>query len=1130
MQVAVGSDINAGVGSRMSETVVRNFTELRALRTSMPVATRFRSAKQFFHTQSIGREWARAWQKPLQSIQTTPNPTVLGWDTPDLVELLGYEIYSAPVNWVQVLALEQIVLAATVTGKYATARGALKQLEGMVGPSLWAENIQFFIHEHEQGWEAQKDLLIHRFKTAEEREDLQEIWYFISRKNERDSAADVFEADIHEIFTGRASNDLRRFLRMWLRPWLPPQLDDLRAHAAAATFLPLFDKFHALIFICRGIANLGELKRSPTRETFLFLAESTADTRLRTALAMTVMPELLHGLVDRTFIGLCDAYTTTRQAVAADLRRFLEEHTLATNAYELWMKAALREAIPLESIGSATFLDRVTSVLYRYGAHVEPVVRRVGDLHNIIKLYPDATVAAGLYGMLHAGVGASQGLSAPFASHLLASPVSPRELVHTTIPAEPVFEQIRARYPESASLVVQGYIQGRNELSIECRRLLPQSRRHYYAACRAERAGRLAEAFAEYRLTAKLLQASPAASPLDKLSAIRGAFRIAARAVKMKDALQVALSGFAANPEFVYSLEVKDYIERARILGSWAEFKNDPKLAIVASLYGLDSFKVYLFVKGTLRRMRVKLPSKIRPKQLAAKTRLMFWEKTCTSDVLSRIVDLATTDEIEQERMRLCELAIQMGSDNEEGLRREYSRLAYDQIVRTGLGWLDQSKLYVDVPAVLAKTAAELEDAYGNMQRYEVMAQRLKASLNAGRRNGRQEQETIIEACRIFSLREYTRIVETLGNTFVQDNSYGLDAYIGLYMRHGSFRNHLTAIFERHGLLDASSTDIPKGRRRSYSPLEAEAARFRDGVVKLLEDFRTNRLVATTEDQPKAAAFKIRLGASEIARGHARHRHPDCSLAEIQRDVLEGLWKQVSDCAHAVCCEALPELREEVLRYLDQLRVAAQQTLLNDEQRGRVLASIAACATDFQNELQETVAPWFKIADKRPELKHDLMTLGAIAVAQVQARHPKAKIHVPREGIATGTVRHENIYPFVEILNIFIENIYLHSGQAKTGIVNGKIYINQANGLLTLVVSNPVNGDTAAAVARMQSKLDGAGADDADIRRSGGTGLRKARKLLREDLGRRDCTFTPSLDGPGRVRLVVRFRAEGFLV
>lgn len=1133
IQPSAAGSARREIPARGGDPFVRTLEGLRKLRESPDVEGRYRTAKQFFHLHKEGAVFRNRWRPELTRLKFAPQSEFLGWSTAELIEFLCYELCASSIPLDNYILLEQEILGLLLRGKHDEVRDLLLKVNRLMGPSLWAENLAFFTEEQDKGWRAQKNLFLSRIKPAELDWAIGNFWIQISRKNERSASATVFVSDLKEEYPERGG-DVAGYeglhMRTWLCPWLKPTPGELRAHALVATSMPLIDKYHSVIYLCRALWPEKANRPSSLVECVRYFTRVTGDKRLISLFACLGEEAAVRAVFDAEFLELCDLYTLEKAPLADRLRSYITRHPHAVNAYELWLKAALREGLELPSRkGRPSFLSDIRRRLMIMGGYELPIGDRVSGIHRIVKRSPDATIAAGLYSLLHAAVGRSQQMPEPLDQRLLISPYSPRELgqLGQEGAGAKFLELFASEYPNSPALDVQRYITRPDfTLPATTAAAISPGRQLYYSACREEQQNHSVAALRLY----KSAFARKERSPLDQLSSLRGALRVATKLRHNPDALTLAITGFRTNQEFVYALDVGSFLDQASVF-DWRELKEEPNVAIVAAFYGLPVRKVYYFVKETLKKFKVSLPSELGPEHMPPETLLLFWERACSMDVLSLLIALRTTKQIEDERILLCEKSAALGNPSPE-LRRERNRLAYDQVVHSAMDWLHESRLFVDLDAVRQLVAAEVDDAYARMERFWFMSASVAARTKPGAAISGALTE-LAKECRHFGLREYQRIATALCNAFVCSPS-GLDANLGIYFRHGTFKNHLMALLVKHQLTPQTRFGQSIAPAPQEGALEAQLQGFRDYFNKVIEDFRVTKIVATTEltGEP-AAVFRIRFEEQMLLETYKRHMEVKASAAVVVEALLAELWRQLTVCAENMKTCELENLQHEIIAQLDKLQQSVQHCAQTPERKSRLNSKLAAFRADLQVEIGETIVRWFSTAPRRPALKHDLRTLCELAARFVRGHHPGTPLNLQTNYRCSGTVSSDYIPPFVETLHILLENAHDHSGYADVGVDVALEVVCSATEV-RLTMTNAVNesdGKTAAqAVAKINQKLTADEAEFSVLKDHRGTGLIRARKLIQQDMDRKHARIECVEPDRGLVRIIIIFDREGFLV
>ncbi|NQY26492.1 MAG: hypothetical protein HRT92_04865 [Piscirickettsiaceae bacterium] len=167
---------------------------------------------------------------------------------------------------------------------------------------------------------------------------------------------------------------------------------------------------------------------------------------------------------------------------------------------------------------------------------------------------------------------------------------------------------------------------------------------------------------------------------------------------------------------------------------------------------------------------------------------------------------LETTEDVQQERMKVMQLLMQHDQSNEMDYVASIKELTFDQTIRSGLKHIDQTRIFVNEGAIIRWAEKELmkeyerwiellrSDSYFSsnddfIRKYLVAPQSVSLYQELGKGNP-------IEANALL-----TTIIERLFERFVMDSNDGLDSYLSLRIRHGSLRGKILGPMEENKLL-----------------------------------------------------------------------------------------------------------------------------------------------------------------------------------------------------------------------------------------------------------------------------------------------------------------------------------------
>ncbi|PRD67641.1 hypothetical protein C6P61_15300 [Malikia spinosa] len=431
-----------------------------------------------------------------------------------------------------------------------------------------------------------------------------------------------------------------------------------------------------------------------------------------------------------------------------------------------------------------------------------------------------------------------------------------------------------------------------------------------------------------------------------------------------------------------------------------------------------------------------------------------------------------STAEVRVERMAVLQLLINWESSRESEYAEAIKMLTFDQTMQRGLEQIDRTRVFVNESAITRWAEKEVAQDYERWRRI--------AETSAGSR----EVDDLLRQYALAPSNDQTLaalakgkptaadamlmdMVDRLYQRFLFDPTDGLDTFLSLRIRHGSFKGTLLGPFEEQGLLFGTGSSYSDeafterwGDALKLPPLDMETLtsefqQFSKDVRGYIDDFVNERIQIGLPDKPRGAfqAQVLPLSARLLAVGLAE-RPP--TFSAFLGTAYFVFWKLVE--------LSLNELRTEILETLStQIRTRIEQLIQAVRGRGpRCLSLVTTLTTVSTTTISqcESVAEWFRlpktVEGEKVELKDaiDIATASTRNVyrafgAEVRVESlPSVRLPLTTNALATIT----------DCLFVAFENSWKHSGLGSAlDLVSVEASFDDASKVLTLCVRSKIS-------------------------------------------------------------------------
>lgn len=401
-----------------------------------------------------------------------------------------------------------------------------------------------------------------------------------------------------------------------------------------------------------------------------------------------------------------------------------------------------------------------------------------------------------------------------------------------------------------------------------------------------------------------------------------------------------------------------------------------------------------------------------------------------------------STAEVRTERMGVLQLLINWESSREAEYVKAIKELTFDQTMQRGLEQINCTRIFVNESAITRwaeKEVAQDYDRWRHLTESSAGSREMDDLLRQYASDPSNDQTLAA-----FSKGKPTAadailmdMVDRLYQRFLSDPTDGLDTFLSLRIRHGSFKGTLLGPLEEQGLIFGTGSSYPdeafterwgdslKLQPLGMETLRSEIKKFSKDVRKYIDDFVNERIQIGRHDKPMGA-FQAQippLFAKVLATGLAE-RPP--TFAAFLSTAYFVFWKLVE--------QPLNELRTEILETLSaQIRTRIDLLIQSVRSLGSNCLSLVTTLTTVSTTTMsqcESVAEWFRLPkggeEENVDLEDAIIIAGAStrnvyrafgAEVKVESR-PSVRLPLTTDALATIT----------DCLFVAFGNAWKHSG------------------------------------------------------------------------------------------------------
>jgi hypothetical protein len=510
---------------------------------------------------------------------------------------------------------------------------------------------------------------------------------------------------------------------------------------------------------------------------------------------------------------------------------------------------------------------------------------------------------------------------------------------------------------------------------------------------------------------------------------------------------------------------------------------------VIMHLYYGVSRDTYIAYDNFLFSHGVNKPSEFIKKHtnLHDKGTIMFLSHVCVQDVYFHSIYFESTDELETERIAICQKLIEIDPGRSSEYSDEIGILTQQSVVREGIRQVEQSKIYVDINGIKESGNQVL---FENFSRYKEFASfsdkkevafldvsdKLLAKL-LGRRQevggSIKESKSDQTEYQIWTrvkpgYKLFTELFYDIRNRFISSNEHGLDSYLSVRIRHGTLLGHLRRQFDSEQLI----TQKQIGSEDTYQPntywenmlrieedsntisIQKEFTELSRKVDLIINKLKDEYLQIKTEKKNKHGLFDYIFDEYDLTMLYKEHVTISMEYEDVLDLLFEYLWKRTDENLLRIRNVISNDLLNEFMDCLNSFENGARSLLPENYQTTELARSVANCRTNIQNELSN-LSLWFTLSQGKLIHKFNFQLAIDTSVKIINNTYPNG-IFNPTISVSGDINFDGKHFPaFIDILIILFNNIISHSGYQKHEI-DTDVNFKCGGELLVLDVTNSV--------------------------------------------------------------------------
>jgi len=495
-----------------------------------------------------------------------------------------------------------------------------------------------------------------------------------------------------------------------------------------------------------------------------------------------------------------------------------------------------------------------------------------------------------------------------------------------------------------------------------------------------------------------------------------------------------------------------------------------------------------------------------------------FLRNTCRESVLNQIRGLPSSLAVLEFRRAIVDHLALVDPSRAEEYRREAHQLSRRLLLSRRTREIESSKIFVDTEGIKKVMLVELEDLYERYRTYLVTSKSDDTTVAPAEPAKERALPSVSE---IMSLKLpddeakelLVQILERVRDEYLYGEDHGLDRYLSVRVRHGTLLRHVRKPLEAERLLISKQTNASIFLPNSYwgtalaaveqsilGEIYKRLLKFSDDFDKGVREIIGGWIQVATKKSGNAA-FVFSLPEPLVAAAASMFTEVGSLEEFLDRVLLEFgaiLDVQLGSLRSRLESEAKPRFEE----LLNSLRRDIQRLA----PRGEVAALVAAidrARVELANALGRAIQ-WFRRAPAAVREPLPMHEAAELAADLARLSLPNLEVDLRVEGFENAEFDGAVLITLVDLCFLFLENADKHSNVTSPRV---SLQFTRSEDLLVIRAENLANlrDDLPSIQAKLESLLAEltSGGPISGVNREGGSGLRKAAKIVKSAFGER---------------------------
>lgn len=1007
-------------------------------------------------------------------------------------------------------------------GRYDNAKKNLDYIEKNICVSIWSIENRLIIEDLSNGMEANKNE-VDRITSFNDNNFLKAIIQCISTRVEDSISLNRYRNFLNKIIDGDKS--IHSFFRYILDyPNVIGGETDLQEILYIQSGNSIIDIYLTYVNIVRILLlNIDEydLDYKRIEKNLCNLKEIIDDPRLDKiiyAISKDYSIKTFSGFEE--FIEICDEYTIGNYKKSINLiKEKILQHTDSVQVYEIYILSCINEEIEFENIYNEKSLGyRILNDMYNILTKNSDLQGSISNLLKILRMMGNNELSLQIYGFINKYCAHTTNALVSKIAEVSSYYLTPRFIkVYDDNRDKLIFlQELRKCFKNYETIDFYSDILKKNNLLDRNCDLL---RKKLYKTNSELEDGLYKQAIESYLdiMSNELREIKIEKYNFLFENILIKLYKAYIKNNQIEEAIDLIVDNYIKNKGYTYR------IDKSLVVNRLLETENLDLTNISIPLFyyindSKDKGNIFSAYDNYLFSMNIEKPSQIKKylNKIDKPKLIMFLNNICTLDIMEDSYFFENAEELENERILVCQLLIEIDEKNSEIYMKEIKQITEKIMIRKGIKRVDESKIFVDVAKIKDYLKDSIEETFN---RYIEISKMKKVYIEFDFMSIKDISNSI-EYVNIVpgNMNLFKEMFLEIRDYFISSNEYGLDSYLSTRIRHGTLLGQLRKTFEIYKLI--TSKEAKEDNRYGINEYWLEKLTFynedeKEKFNNILREF--SKRIDENITEVTSVWIKIKVSDNEIEKDRLfdyrifkedyNKYYKDMEFItdynEFINKVLEILFDITNKNLENIRKKITVDLNNSLLGILNNLENDLKEIIYKaDSNQKELFKNIAMCRTNIQHEIS-SISNWFYLSKNLDDNVYTFKELFNISREILNSSYPKFKdINLDMNINVLKEIKGSEYAYYIDILLILFSNI-LQRSKLEPYQIKVNIQAYQDNNNIVIEIINNHNVDECIikqSIEESREKINNVDSYSEFSRQEGGTGFVKVEKMLKYNL------------------------------